>query len=57
MFPVSLTLGVYGTGKGNEGIVEVELELVATVIVANHALLGEFGQGVFFSVTRLRAPM
>ena len=45
MFPVSVTLGVYRAGKGNEGVVEVEFELVAPVVVANQALLGEFGQG------------
>ena len=31
-------------GKGKEGIVEVAFELVAAVIVAHHALLGELGQ-------------
>ena len=46
MFPVSLTLGVYRAGKGNERIVEMEFELVAAVIVANEALFGELGQGV-----------
>ena len=45
MFPVSVTGGVYRAGKGNERIVEVEFELVAAVVVAKEALLGEFGQG------------
>ena len=45
MFPVSVTGGVYRAGKGNEWIVEVEFELVAAVVVANQALLGELGQG------------
>ena len=44
MFPISLTEGVYRAGKGNERIIEVEFELVAPVVVANQALLGEFGQ-------------
>lgn len=46
VFPVSVTAGVYREGKGNEWIVEVKLELVATVVVANEALFGELGQSV-----------
>ena len=45
MFPVSVTAGVYRAGKGKEWIIGMEFELVAAVVVANEALLGEFRQG------------
>ena len=32
-------------GKGNEGIVEVEFDLIAATVVANQALVEEFSQG------------
>jgi len=45
VFPVSVTAGVWRAGKGNEGMVEGEFELVAPMVVANEALVGELGQG------------
>lgn len=44
MFPVSVSAGVYGVGKGNGGILEGELEVVTSIIADDLALLREFGQ-------------
>ena len=43
-FPVSVSLGVYRVGKGNEWIFKGEAELIASPIATDQPLFREFGQ-------------
>ena len=44
-FPVSVSLGVYRVGKGNEWIFKGEAELIAPLIATDQALFRELSQG------------